>query len=568
VTNSTRIESLLRGGNLYLSLQDAIALALENNIDLEIQRYGPQVADNYLLRARAGGFASPVATSVFAPPASVTGPAPSAGLQTYVTAGATQIGIAPASFDPTLTGALGFAHNTTPQASSFTTGTSALIQRLETSSLGVQQNLVSGTLVSLGLTNSNVNTNSTRAQINPATNSSLSLSVTQHLLQGFGLALNTRQIRIAKNNREVSDLVFKAQVITTVSAIKDLYWDLVSYNENVRVQRDALVANERLLEDNKKQVEVGTLAPIEIVRAEAEIAAGQQAVTVAETQLLQQETILKNALSRTGVLSPAAASAHVILTDHIQIPEVEPIAPIQDMMATAESARPELAQLRILLQNQEIAIKGTRSELLPTLDVVGQLTNNGLSGQVGPSTGFNPFFIGGYSNVLTQLFARNFPTYSLAFSLNVPLRNRAAQADMINGELVLRQQQLGLQRLQNQVRVDVQNAQIGLQQGRAQYQSAIKQRVLQQQTVDAEQKKLAVGASTTYNVILTQRDLVTAESNEVAAQSAYAKAKVEVDRATGQTLYNNSISLDEAFKGVVSRPPTPIPATPPASPQP
>jgi outer membrane protein TolC len=566
VTNSTRIESLLRGGNLYLSLQDAIALALENNIDLEIQRYGPQVADNYLLRARAGGFASPVATSVFTPPASVTGPASSAGLQSYVTAGATQIGIAPANFDPTLTGALGLAHNTTPQASSFTTGTSALIQRLETSSLGVQQNLVSGTLVSLGLTNSNVNTNSTRAQINPATNSSLSLSVTQHLLQGFGPALNTRQIRIAKNNREVSDLVFKAQVITTVSAIEDLYWDLVSYNENVRVQRDALAATQALLDNNKKQVEVGTLAPIEIVRAEAEIAAGQQAVTVAETQLLQQETILKNALGRTGVLSPAMASAHVILTDRIQIPEVEPIAPIQDMMATAESARPELAQLRILLQNQEIAIKGTRSELLPTLDVVGQLTNNGLSGQVGPSTGFNPFFIGGYGNVLTQLFARNFPTYSIALNLNVPLRNRAAQADLINGELVLRQQQLGLQRLQNQVRVDVQNAQIGLQQGRAQYQSATKQRILQQQTVDAEQKKLAVGASTTYSVILTQRDLVTAESNEVAAQSAYAKAKVEVDRATGQTLYSNNISLQEAFKGVVSRPPTQIPATPPARP--
>ena len=563
LSNSTRIESLLRGGNLYLSLQDAIALALENNIDLELQRYGPQIADNYLLRAQAGGFASSVSTGVLAPPASVSGPATSAGLQSYVTAGATQIGIAPPGLDPVLIGALGLAHNTTPQASSFTTGTSALIQRFETSSLGVQQNLVSGTLVTLGLTNSNVNTNNAKSQINPATNSSLSLSVTQHLLQGFGPALNTRQMRIAKNNREVSDLVFKAQVITTVSAIKDLYWDLVSYNENVRVQRDALAANQALLDNNKKQVAVGTLAPIEIVRAEAEIAAGQQAVTVAETQLLQQETILKNALSRTGVLSPAISSAHVIPTDRIQIPEVEQIAPIQDMMAMAESARPELAQLRILLQNQDIAIKGTKSELLPTLDVVGQLTNNGLSGQIGPSAGYNPFFIGGYGSVLTQLFARNFPTYSLAFNLNVPLRNRAAQADMINGELVRRQQQLGLQRLQNQVRVDVQNAQIGLQQGRAQYQAAIKQRVLQQQTVDAEQKKLAVGASTTYNVILTERDLVTAESNEVTAMSAYAKARVEVDRATGQTLNNNDISLEEAFKGVIARPPSQIPATPP-----
>jgi outer membrane protein TolC len=387
--------------------------------------------------------------------------------------------------------------------------------------------------------------------------------VTQHLLQGLGLAANNFQIRIARNNREVSDLVFKAQVITTVSAIEDLYWDLVSYDENVRVQRDALAANERLLDENKKQVEVGTLAPIEIVRAEAEIAAGQQAVTIAETQVLQQETILKNALSRTGVLSPAVASAHVILTDRVRIPEHEPIAPIQDMMALAESARPELAQLRILLHNQEITIRGIKSELLPTLDVVGQLSNNALAGQLGPGTGTNSFFIGGYGTVLAQLFARNFPNYSIGLNLNIPLRNRAAQADLINGGLVLRQQQLGLQRLENQVRVDVQNAQIGLQQARAQYQSAILQRVLQQQTVDAEQKKLAVGASTTYNVILTQRDLVTAESNEVAAQSAYAKAKVEVDRATGQTLYNNNISLEEAFKGVISRPPSPIPATPP-----
>jgi outer membrane protein TolC len=565
VSNSTRLESLLRGGNLYLSLQDTVALALENNIDLEIQRYGPQVADNYLLHARAGGYATPVSTSVFTPPASVAGNAPSSGLQTYVVAGATQIGNAPANFDPMLTGALNFAHNTAPQSSSFTTGTAALVQHVDTSSVGVQQNLMSGTLVSLGLTNSNVNSNSPRAQLNPATSSALSLTVTQHLLQGFGLAVNNRQIRIAKNNREVSDLVFKAQVITTVSAIEDLYWDLVSYNENVRVQRDALAATERLLEDNKKQVAVGTLAPIEIVRAEAEIAAGQQAVTVAETQLLQQETILKNALSRTGVLSPAAASAHIILTDRIQIPQVEPVAPIQDMMATAESARPELAQLRILLQNQEIAIRGTRSEMLPTLDVVGQLTNNGLAGEVGPTTGGNSFFVGGYGTVLSQLFARNFPTYAIGLNLNITLRNRAAQSDMINGALVMRQQQLGLQRLENQVRVDVQNAQIGLQQGRAQYQSAIKQRVLQQQTVDAEQKKLAVGASTTYNVILTQRDLVTAESNEVTAQSAYAKAKVEVDRATGQTLYTNNISLDEAFKGVVSRPSSPIPATLPSS---
>jgi outer membrane protein TolC len=242
---------------------------------------------------------------------------------------------------------------------------------------------------------------------------------------------------------------------------------------------------------------------------------------------------------------------------------------VQDLVAIGLSARPELAQSRIQVQNQEITLKGSRSALLPTLDAVVNLTNNGLAGQ--PNTlpelpgrpRFNePFFVGGYGTVLSQLFARNFPDYSLGFSLNIPLRNRAAQADMVNDQLTLRQQQLGLQRLENLVRVDVQNALIALQQARAQYQAAIKGRILQEQTVDAEQKKYALGASTIYNVILAQRDLATAQSAEVTAMSAYSRARVEMDRATGQTLTNNNVSLAEAFQGVVNRPPSPIPAAP------
>jgi outer membrane protein TolC len=569
LNNSPRLESLIRAGNLYLSLQDTIALALENNLDIELQRYTPQIADTNLLRAQAGGFASPVSTSVFAGPASVTGAAPSAGLQGLLIAGSTQIGPIPPSFDPALIGGISWAHQTAPQTSTFLTGTNSLIQRQDLSSIGVQENFATGTLVNLGLSNNNINTNSARSDFSPVTNAALSLTVTQHLLQGFGAAVNTRQIHIARNNREVSDLTFRAQVITTVSAVMDLYWDLVSFNENVRVQRDALTADDRLLRDNTKQVEVGTLASIEIVRAQAEIAAAQQALTVAQTQLLQQEMILKTALSRTGVLNPEVASAHIILTDHVQVPDVEAIAPIQDMVSQAFASRPELSQFRILIQNQEIGIRGARNELLPTLDLVGSLSNNALAGQVNqiPQVGGAPrtptaFFNGGYGTVLSQLFARNFPNYSLGFNLNIPLRNRAAQADLINSELALRQQQIGSQKLENQVRLEVQNAVIGVQQSRAQYDSAIKQRVLQQQTVEAEQKKLEMGVSTTYNVILTQRDLTTAESNVVAATSAYSKAKVEIDRATGQTLYNNNVSLDEAFKGKVSRPPGSIPDTP------
>lgn len=565
MANSGRLEALLRAGNLYLSLSDTIALALENNLDIQLQRYGPQVADTNLLHAQAGGFAAPVSTTVFAGPASVSGTPPSSGLQSLLVAGSTQVGIAPPSLDPLVTGNSGWAHVTTPQSSSFTTGTSSLIQRQVSTGVGVQDNFLTGTAVNLGLTNSNVNTNNLKAQFNPSTNSALTLTVTQHLLQSFGPSVNSRQISIARNNREISDLTFKAQVITTVAAISDLYWDLVAYNDNVRVQRDALAASQRLLEDDRKQVEVGTLAPIEVTRARAEIASGQQALTVAETQVLQQETILKNALSKTGVLSPEVASAHVILTDHLRIPGAGSLTPIQDLAATAVASRPELTQFRILIQNQNVAIRGARSELRPTLDVVGQLTNNGLAGQVNPLvSGASPFFIGGYGTVLSQIFARNFPTYTIGLNLGLPIHNRAAQADLINSELTLRQQQVGIQRLENQVRVEVQNAVIGVEQARAQYDSATQQRVLQQETVDAEHKKLDAGVSTTYNVILTERDLVTAESNEVAALSAYAKARVELDRATGQTLNSNNISLDEAVRGNVAQPPSPIPELPPA----
>jgi outer membrane protein TolC len=584
LTNSTRLDALLRGGNLYLSLQDAIALALENNLDIAIQRYGPQVAETNVMQAEAGGFARGVSTTVTAGPSSASvsasGTTPgsnqsafsgaSAGTATAVGSGVIQSsGPSIPNLDPSLTGTLSWAHLTSPQSSTFLTGTNALINRQDIGNFGIQKGFLTGTIVNLGINNTRNSNNNLRNDFNPSTNATLGLSITQRLLQGFGTAVNSRQIRIARNNREVADLTFKLQVETTVAAIMRLYWDLVAFNENVRVAREAVAAATRLWEDNKRQVEVGTMAPIEVTRAEAQIALGEQQLTVAQTQVLQQETIMKTALSRTGTLSPAVASARVIPTDQINIPDVEPVAPIQDMTALALSSRPELAQSRIQLRNQELTIMGSRNALLPTLDATVSLSNNALAGQpnslpapIGQIRNNDPFFVGGYSQVLTQLFHRNFPNYSLALSLNIPLRNRSAQAQAINDQLAYRQQQLGLQRLENQVRVDVQNALIALTQARAQHQAALKGRVLQAQTVDAEQKKLALGASTIYNVILDQQSLTLAESNEVAARAAYAKAKVELERATGQILLNHNISLEEAFRGVVSRPPSAIPDMP------
>ena len=584
LADSTRLESLMRAGNLYLSLQDAIALSLENNLDIAIQRYGPQLADAAIELTEAGGFARGVSTTVTAGPASSTVSSAGTTPGTTQSAGAaasnasssavggsviSASGPAVPALDPVLSGTLNWGHISTPQSSAFVTGTNALIQHQNLGNFGISKGFLTGTTVSVGLNNTNTSGNNPRNDFNPSTSSSLGITVSQHLLQGFGTAMNSRQIHIAKNNREVSDLTFKLQVETTVAAVMELYWDLVSFRDDVQVAKDALTGSQQLLENNRKQVEVGTLASIEVVRAEAEIASREQALLAAETRVDQQETILKTALSRTGVANPALASAHIIPTDRIRVPAVEPITPIQDLTAQALASRPELAQSRIQLVNQELTIRGSKNGLLPTLDAVASASNGALAGQPNPLPALpgsphsnTAFFIGGYGTVLSQLFARNFPNYSVGLNLNIPIRNRAAQAQVATDQLTYRQQQLVLQRLENQVRVDVQNAQIGVSNARAQLIAAQKAQVLQQQTLEAEQKKLQLGASTTYNVILAERDLVTAQSATVAAEAAYAKARVELDRSTGQILYNNNVSMAEATKGVVARPPSPIPDTP------
>lgn len=591
LANSNRLDALLRSGRIYLSLHDAIALALENNLDIAVQRYGPLLADANVLRAKAGGFARGVSTSVTSGPGSAqsqgggtaTGQASgisSSAAQTAAGAGSQggtllmQTGTAIPNLDPALSGVVQFQHRTNPQTSAFVTGTNSYVLRNNIVNFGLQQGFLTGTSVNFGYSDVKQETNSVRSEFNPARTGSFTLNVTQRLLQGFGPAVNSRQIRIAKNQREVSDLTFKNQVISTVSTVMNLYWDLVSFNEDVKVKLQTVAANEKLYNDNKKQVEIGTLAPISIVQAEAELAGAQQDLTIAETRVLQQETIIKNYLSKTGVSSPLLADARIVPTDKIRMPDHEAIEPFQDMVSTALQARPEVAQQRINLENARISMQGSRSQLLPSLDGFVSLANNALAGSpntlpIPPNVPFlvrnpaDPFFVGGYDTMFSQLFRRNFPDYSVGVQLNIPLRNRQAQADMLNDQLTLRQGELQMRKLENQIRVDVQNALIGLQQARASYQAAVKRRVLQEQTLDAEQKKLALGASTIYQVILIQRDLTQAQSAEVGAMSAYTKARVELDRAMGQTLNSNNISVEEAYRGKVARPPDALPVVEP-----
>ncbi|HTM14434.1 MAG TPA: TolC family protein [Bryobacteraceae bacterium] len=574
LSNSSRIDALLRAGNLYLSLSDAIALALENNLDVEIERYEFSLAEADLLRAKSGAGINGIPTGVL--PGIPTG----AGLGLLGSTG-TGIGAAGAgsplgaglSYDPFITSNLNFGHTTVPQSNTVISGTNALVTTNKTANFGLVQAFSTGGSVALAYNNITQEQNSFRSTVNPFTNSSLDLTVTQPLLQGFGLALNNRNIRVAKNNLKAADYVFRQQLINSVANVVQLYWSLVAANSTVNVNRQAVAVAQKLYDDNKKQVEIGTLAPIEVVRAEAQLATAQQALVAAQSAVLQLEAVLKSALSRNGLARPEILGAHVIPTDPIRIPETEAIQPVQDLVSRALENRPDIAQSRIQLDNAGIILTGTRNALLPTLSLVGDMRSNALIGSqntvegVSATTGLlqvppiaDPFFVGGYGGALAQLFGRNFPTYSIGLNLTIPLRNRAAQANMATASVNLRQNQLLLQRQINQIRVDVQNAITAVNQARTQYEAAVKGRVLQEQTLDADQKKLALGATTVYQVIQDQRDLTTAAAAEVTAQATYAGARVQLDVATGSTLASNNVEFDEAKAGHVSK----APSTPPA----
>jgi len=573
--NSARLENMIRAGRIYLSLEDAVALALENNIDIEVARYGPQIAQSDYLRAKAGGLLRgvPSAVSAVANSASSqsgtgsgqtgTGSSGSAGVSSS-TGGTviTQTGTTIPNLDPSFYFAGGFGHDSSPQSNTVTTGLSSIAYNYRSYQSGIQQSFLTGSTVSLAYSQTRVASNNPLNDLNPNTSGAATAQFTQHLLQGWGLAVNNRNIRVAKNNLRFSDLAFQQQVMTTVAGVASLYWDLVSYVEDVKVKQQALDVARQFYEDNKKQVEIGTLAPIEVVRAEANVAQAEQDLTNSDTVLLQQETIVKDALSRNGVASPSVAAARVIPTDRLSAPESEYTTKLNDLVEMALTGRPDLAQARINVDNAKIGLSGSRSALLPTLDVQGTVTNNALTGEVNtlalngvpvPHT-VDQYFLGGSGNLLGQIFRRNFPNYSVGFQLSMPIRNRSAQADYIRDSLTVRQTELNEQQAIKNVRVNVQNAWISVLQARARYKSSLKARVLQEQTLDAENKKYALGASTAFLVVQTQRDLATARANEVAALAAYSRSLVNLDLQTAQILPRYHVEMAEAKAGKSSRP--------------
>jgi outer membrane protein TolC len=564
--NSPRFASLIRAGNLYLTAQDVVALAIENNIDVEIQRYGPLLQKEVLLRAQGGGALRSVGLPVAAGPQSVSLQGVSASTTTSLSAGAgvssgggivTQLGPTIPSFDPTFVGIASFSHSTTPQSNIVATGVPTLVVSTRSYQAQYIQNWDFGLNAQLTYASRYTNVNSPDYTLNPFTSGFLDLVLTQNLLYGFGRAVTGRNIRVQKNNVKISDLQFQQQVIATVSAALNLYWDLVSFDEDVHARQREVATAQQLLEDNKKLVEFGTAAPIEITRAESQLYASQQDLVTSQTNLLQQETILKNYLSRNGVADAGLTALHIVPLDKFQIPEKDEGRPLEDLIRQALAVRAEMEQAHLNLASNQMNLVGIKNSLKPTLQAFAEVTNNGLSGDlagVGLLQGYNSPLVGGYGNLLSQIFRRDYPNYSAGISLNIALRNRAAKADYATSLLELRQNELNLRKNINQIRVDVQNAIVGVQQARSRYEAATKSRVLQEQTLAGDQKRYALGATVAFQVVQDQRDLATAQSSEVQSMANYTHARIALDQALGTTLEVNEVSIDEALKGQISQP--------------
>jgi outer membrane protein TolC len=586
-TNTPRVRELVQNGKIMLSLNDAIAIALADNLDIAVARYNLPIADTDILRTKAGGSFLGVNSGVVSNTPGGTGATPAgvsgagAGGTTAGAGGAgtgaggfvgstTGAGPGVPQYDPVLGANFGIQHAKTPQSTTFLTGTSVLDQNQGFGNFTYNQGYSPGTALSVILNNSRLTSNNIHNATNPTLNSNFTVTLTQHLLQGFGRSVNMRLIHIAQNNKKISAEGFRQQVIVSVSQIENIYWDLVNAYEDVKVKERSLGLAQKTLSDNKKQVEIGTLAPLDVVRAESNVATAEQDLIVSRTNLQLQQLFMKNALTRTLPNDSQIMQMEIIPTDIVQIPDQENLPAVEELIRIALASRPDYAQQQIGLKNSEIDIMGTNNLLRPVIDVVGfygatSIAGTVVSGALCPPgvipSPTNPCILpgtipAGFTDAFGNLFNSTGPNKGVALSLSIPLGNRIAQSQQIRSRLSYRQSQLGLKALENQIAIFVRQDAFTVEQNRARVAAAQKAQVLAQQTLDAEQKKYNLGASTYLAVLSDERDLAQAESNLLTSKTNYAKSKVQLDRDTAQTLDHNNIKIDEAVTGQITTQPS------------
>jgi outer membrane protein TolC len=573
LTNSPLLGQLIRDSKLYLSLKDAIRLALENNLDLAIARYNLPIANMDILRTRAGGIFRGVNAGVVqgtpgggvggfgtgAPGAGAGGTTGGAGGAGAGASGLVQstlgAGTAVASYDPAIIGSIGAEHQTTPLANQQIYGVPSLQSNTGQASVTYSQAFPTGTSFTVEFSNSRQTTNSPFFNLSPVLNSMYRFSFQQQLLAGFGFGPNLRYLTIAKNNKKISDIAFRDQVIATVTQIKNIYWDLVNAYEQARVNEQSLAFAQQSLDNARKQLQLESVPAMDVMRAEAEVSKRDQDLTMARTSLQLQELLIKNALTK-SLDDPVLEAVPVVPVDHYETVEAPTTETVQDLITQALRDRPELAESDVDLANRQISGKAARNALLPSLALVGFYGGSGLAGPLNPiynlPTPNSSNVPIDYSGALANAFNNSSPDYYIGLSLNIPLRNRVAKADQYRSELEYRQAELRREQLRKQIRIEVRNAQYALEQTGARVGAARKARDLAQRTFEIMRKEQTLGAGSTFQTMTAQRDLSIAELDMVTAMTTYEKARIELDRATGATLEHNGVRVQDAENGTIA----------------
>ncbi len=587
LSNTPKLNDLLRDGKLYLSLSDAVTLALENNYDIAIARINLDIADTDILRTRAGSSFRGVSTGLVANTLGGStstisgggGPGGTSSASGGAGTGASGLvlstnggGPQPYSFDPVITGTTEFERSTSQSASVIQP--KATVNTF-TENLGYQQGFSSGTLLNATFNNSRISTTSNFTSFTPSINTNLKFQVTQHLLQGFGPKLNRRFIIEATNNRRITDASFRQQVIYTITQIESIYWSLVSAYEDEQAKERALAQSTQLTSDNRKQLEIGTLAPLDVITSDSAVATDRQSLTTSKSNLQYQQLLMKQAIAR-NLNDPTLANAPVVPTDRVgldRIPEEE--MALEDLVKQAYTNNPQIEQAVLNMQNNRITIRGEKNGLLPVVDAFGFYGTSALGGTPNPNatsfgttTGGTNTVPGGYGGVLQNLLKANNPDYAVGVNITIPLRNRTAQADQARSQMEYRQTQMRLQQLYTQIRIQVINGLYALTNDRANVLAAQTAREYNAQSLDAEQKKYKLGASTTANVLQQERTLATGENNLISATAAYAKDKSALLQILSETLDRYGVALVDAATGTVSKPPVIPGLTAPKAPAP
>jgi outer membrane protein TolC len=569
LNNSPRLQSLIREGKLYISLHDAIALAIENNLDIAYFRYNLPIAQTDLARTKAGGTVNGVNTGVvqsstqggFSSGGGASGGGASgssaAGVGGIVTS-SLGAGTAVASFDPFLTFKGFVDHTVTQEANASQVGVPIFKTNQIQGQANYSQSFPLGTNLNVNYLGERLANNSPFYAINPTLYSNLSVVVTQHFLAGFGISTNERYMHIAKKNLQSTDLAFRAQVIATITQVENIYWDLVNTYQDEQVKERLLAFSQRTLDNDQKQLQLNAIPAMQVTKDQSDVATSEGDLTVSRANLRLNELLIKNAITKAD--DPTIDEMPVVPLDTNGPPDPNSAKSIDDLIAAAEKNRPDVKQDQLAMEVAQESLKSIRSSLLPVLDGYGLYAGNGVAGPRNPNCTLGTDecasdLPGGFPGMLQNTFNYSGPEYQIGMTLSIPLRNRVAKADQFRASLEYRQRQITFEEERKRIRFDVRNSQFALQQAQARVNAAQKARDLAQHTFDVTEQEQKLGAKSSYDTLLAQHDLGIAESALVAVQTAYEKAKVDIDRALGETLERTGVSIDDAKTGVVTHAP-------------